>query len=254
MLRAFLTLAFLCTTALAQTPGSTDLPAFGAATIKPPDPSASRRLAGFYGKPGGRIFYGGNIKMLVEYAFNLQTYQVSGGPDWLSTQWFEINAVPSETSPTHNIKVGNAEPTPEQRLMLQRLLRDRFGLKYHMETREGEVYILTRGARELQLKPAKDPASDPRAIVFAGSGNVAGNNTTADYLARRIERYLQLPVLNQTGITGAYDFDVPQVSEVNQDPQEVVLTVVDRLGLKIKRGRGPIQTLIIDQINQPTDN
>ena len=90
--------------------------------------------------------------------------------------------------------------------------------------------------------------------MFTASGGVGGYNTTTDYLARRLERWLQLPVLNQTGIAGAYDFDVPEVSEVNQDPRTVMLTVVDRLGLKIKRSRGPIQTLIIDHIDQPTDN
>jgi uncharacterized protein (TIGR03435 family) len=245
-----------CAIAVAQPPASApaDLPAFDAITIKPPDPSAGSHAVGFYGKPGGRIFYGGFVKMLVQYAFNLQDYQVAGGPDWASSQWFEINAVPPEDSPSRNIKVANADPTPDQRLMLQRLLNDRFGLKYHIETRQGEVYILSRGARALQLKPPKDPDSDPRALIFGASGSVAGNNTTTDYLARRLERYLQLPVLNQTGITGAYDFDVPEASEVNQDPQSVMLTVVDLPGLKIKRSRGPIQTLVIDHIDQPAGN
>jgi uncharacterized protein (TIGR03435 family) len=119
--------------------------------------------------------------------------------------------------------------------------------------------ILTRGAKELQLKPPKDPGSDPRAIVFTFQGGVAngqatGNNTTTDYLAQRLGRYLQFPVLNQTGIAGTYDFDLPAVDPENHDLQYAVLSVVDRLGLKIKRSRGPIQTLIIDQINQPTEN
>ena len=235
-------------------PAPGDLPAFDAVSIKPPDPSAGLRAGGFYGKPGGRIFYGGEVKMLVQYAFNLQDYQVTGGPDWVSSQLFEINAVPSESSLSRNIKVANGEPTPEQCLMLQRLLRDRFGLKYHMETRDGEVYLLTRGTKALQLKPPKNTDLDPRALVFTGSGGVIGYNTTTDYLARRLERWLQLPVLNQTGITGAYDFDVPEASEANQDPQTVMLTVVDHLGLKIKRSRGPVQTLVIDHIDQPTDN
>jgi uncharacterized protein (TIGR03435 family) len=241
-----------------QKQSSVDLPAFDAATIKPPDPHGLG-LNGFSGKPGGRIFYGGEAKMLVEYAFNLQAYQISGGPGWLSSQRFEINAVASETSSTRNIKRGNAEPTAEQRLMLQRLLRDRFGLKYHMETKEGEVYILSRGAKEPQLKPAKDPKSDPRAIVFTYQGGIVngqamGNNTTTDYLAQRLGQYLQLPVLNQTGIAGAYDFDLPAVEPDNHDTQTAVLNVVDRLGLKIKRSRGPIQTLVIDHIEQPSEN
>jgi uncharacterized protein (TIGR03435 family) len=266
MLRATLTFLLTCTLALASPPASAqsapvtaNLPAFDAETIKPLNPGARYQKAGFYGEPGGRIFFGGNIKMLVEDAFNLQDYQVAGGPNWTASQWFEINAVPPETSLSRNIKVRIAEPTYEQRLMLQSLLRDRFGLKFHLETKEEEVYILTRGSKPLQLKTPKDPASDHRAIVMMkqdgiADGEAEGTNTTTDYLALRLSRYLQLPVLNQTGLTGSYDYYLPPADPENHDPVAAVLGVVDRLGLKIKRGRGPIQTLAIDHVEQPSEN
>jgi uncharacterized protein (TIGR03435 family) len=143
--------------------------------------------------------------------------------------------------------------------MLQNLLGDRFGLKYHFETRDGEVYILTRGTKPLQLKAPKDAASDPRAIVTIKQGGIAdgeavGVNTTTDYLALRLSGYLRLPVLNETGITGSYDYYLPPDDPDNQDVATEVLRVVDRLGLKIKRGRGPIKTLVIDHIQQPSEN
>jgi uncharacterized protein (TIGR03435 family) len=253
-------LAFASVNAAGQSvPVSTDVPAFEAATIKPPDPAARSHKAGFYGEAGGRIFFGGTIKMLVEVAFNLQDYQIADGHDGISSQWFEINAVPPENSPSHEIKVRNAEPTAEQRLMLQSLLRERFGFRFHRETKDGEIYILTRGKKPLQLKPPKDPASDPRAIVMMKQGGIAdgqaeGTNTSADYLALRLSRYLQLPVLNQTGIAGSYDYYLPSVDPENHDVTSAVFGVVDRLGLKIKRGRGPIQTLVVDQVEQPTQN
>ncbi len=240
-------------------PGSATLPSFEAATIKPPDPKARFRKAGFYGEAGGRIFYGGTVKMLVEDAFNLQDYQVTGGPDWSASQWFEINAVPPGTSPSRTIKVANAEPTSEQRLMLENLLCDRFGLKFHFRTREGEVYLLTRSGKPLQLKTPKYPAADPRAIVMIKQGGIAdgeaeGTNTTTNYLAVRLSSYLSFPVLNQTGITGSYDYYLPPVNPENNDIVADVLSVVDRLGLKIKRGRAPIQILVIDHVQQPTAN
>jgi len=246
--------------ALAQSSNESPKPlVFDAATIKPPDPKAPDRLAGFYGYPGGRVFFGGYIKGLVGLAFNLQDYQLAGGPNWVSSQWFEINAVPPEASPSRNIKVRNAEPTSEQRLMLQSLLRDRFGFKYHLGMKEGEVYILSRGSRALQLKPPKDPAADPRAIVFSKVGDIwdgeaEGTNTTTEYLAIRLNHYLQLPVLNQTGITGSYDYYLPPDDPENNDRVAAVLSVVDRLGLQIKRGRGPIQSLVIDHIEMPSEN
>jgi uncharacterized protein (TIGR03435 family) len=232
---------------------------FDVATIKPPDPKAPDRLAGFYGYPGGRVFFGGPTRGLVELAFSLQDYQLAGGPGWVSSLWFEINAVPPEASPSRNIKVQNAEPTSEQRLMLQSLLRDRFGFTYHLEKKKGEVYILTRGSRTLQLKPPKDPAADPRAIVINKMGGIwdgeaEGTNTTTDYLAIRLSRYLRLPVLNQTGIAGSYDYYLRPDDPENKDLVVAVLSVVDRLGLKIKRGRGPIQSLVIDHIEMPSEN
>lgn len=239
--------------------GSADLPAFEVATIKPPDPKARSRPMGFYGKAGGRIFFGGNVRMLIEDAFNLREEQITGGPDWIRSQWFEINAIPPETSPSRNIRVGNVEPTAEQRLMLQSLLRERFGLHYHFETKEGEVYILTRGKKELQLRPPKDPAADPRAIVFTKQGGIAdgeaeGTNTTLDYVAQGLGRYLQLPVLNETGISGAYDYYLPPDDPDNHDVIAAVFDVATRLGLKLKRGRGPVQSMVIDGVEEPSGN
>jgi uncharacterized protein (TIGR03435 family) len=60
--------------------------------------------------------------------------------------------------------------------------------------------------------------------------------------------------MNQTGITGSYDYYLPPTDPENIDLVAAVLNVVDRLGLKIKRGRGPIQTLVIDHVEQPSDN
>lgn len=252
-------LAFTSLSASSQCGPKSDLPTFDAATIKPPDPNAGGRKAGFYGEPGGRVFFGGTVQMLVMLAFNLQQYQIKADRDWTSSQWFEINAVPPESSPSRQIRVPNVEPAPDQRRMLQALLRDRFGFQCHFDTKEGEVYILSRGNKPLQLKPAKDPAADPRAVVMIKEGGIAdgeavGTNTTIAYLAKRLGGYLRLPVLNETGITGAYDFDLQADDPGNDDVVSAVHRVVDRLGLKLKRGRGPIQTLVIDHVQQPSAN
>jgi uncharacterized protein (TIGR03435 family) len=236
-----------------------ELPTFDVVAIKPPDPAAEYRKMGFYGQPGGRIFFGGFLKMLVANAFNMEDYQIAGGPDWITSQWFDINAVPPERSPARAIEGHNAEPSPEQRLMLQSLLRDRFHFKSHIETRQGEVYILTRGKKPLQLHAPQNQSADPRAIVYMKEGDIddgeaLGENTTTDYMATNFSRYLKLPVLNQTGVTGSYDFSLPPVDPENHDIVNAVFSVVHRLGFEIHRGRGPIQTLIIDHAEQPTEN
>jgi len=197
--------------------------------------------------------------MLIHYAFNLQKYQITGGPGWVDSQWFEVNAVPPDSSSSRAIKVRNAEPESDQRLMLQSLLRDRFGFKFHFESKQGEVYILTRGRKSLELEPPKDPTADPRAIIVWKTNNIfdgeaVGTNTTVGYLAQTLSRWLRLPVLDQTGVAGSYDFYLPPTDPDNHDPVAATLGVVSRLGLTIKRGRGPIQTLVIDHVEQPSEN
>jgi uncharacterized protein (TIGR03435 family) len=120
--------------------------AFEVATVRHPDPAARYHKGGFYGEPGGRVFLGVNVKMLVELAFNLRDFQVTGGPEWANagwaiSDWYDINAVPPDSSSSRRITVSNAEPTGEQRAMLRMLLRERFGFRYHMETRQREVYF-----------------------------------------------------------------------------------------------------------------
>jgi len=265
-LRATCALVLVCSLGLGlpraaaqSTTASANPPTFDAVTIKPPNPGARHTRAGFYGAPGGRVFFGGTVRMLIDYAFNFRDYQVTGGPGWIASQWLEINAVPPDKSPSHNIEVRRAEPTAEQRLMFQSLLRDRFSFKFHLESKDGEVYILTRSRKPLQLQPPKDPRADPRAIILMRPGEVfdgeaMGTNTTTAYMAQMLSRYLQLPVLDQTGITGSYDYYLPATDPENHDMLSAVDSVVDRLGLTIKRGRGPIETLVIDHVEQPSAN
>ena len=248
----------------AQSPASataaTESPQFDAATIKhryPNDSNPYSTRAGFYGDPGGRVFIGSDATYLIQLAYSLQSYQINGGPDWVNSEWFLLNAVPPDNSPSRNQTIRTPEPTAEQRQMLRSLLRDRFGLQYHFETKEGEVYLLTRGSKPLQFVPPEKPDGASYAVVFMRQGGIVdgeaqGTNTTVDYLATRLSYYLRLPVLNQTGVTGSWDFHLKPVDPDNHDLETGVYSVVDRLGLKIKRGRGPIQTLIIDHIDHPS--
>lgn len=139
----------------AQTAASptTPSPQFDAATIKLHPPVGGIQVVEFLSYPGGRVTYSGNVRTLIEYAYGLQDYQTRTGPDWVSSERFDIAAVPPDNSPSRKRKLQRANLTPEQQQMLQALLRDRFGLKFHFGTREGEVYLLTRGTK---------PPSSPR--------------------------------------------------------------------------------------------
>jgi uncharacterized protein (TIGR03435 family) len=237
------------------------LPSFEVATIKPVDPAHGGAM-GFYSRPGGRVFLGfANAKTIISYAFDVQGFQIAGGPEWVSTDRYNIEAIPPDSAQSRTAKQPPlaATPSSEQRLMLQSLLRDRFGLRYHRETREGAVYILTRDSGKLQLQEPKDKDGDARGAVMMKQGGIAdgeafGENISIQALAESLSDGLHLPVLDQTGITGRYDFHLDPVDPENHDYAAAIFDAMHRLGLNLKRGKGPIQTLVIDHIEKPSEN
>lgn len=143
--------------------------------------------------------------------------------------------------------------------MLETLLEDRFGLKFHREYKQGPVYILSRGKKKLMLQEPKDKASDPRGGVFTMSGGIAngmaaGNNVSMKFLAAQLSPDLERPVLDQTGLTGSYDFRLEPDDPTNHDIIAAIIDDMDRLGLKLKAGKGLVETIVIDQANKPTEN
>ena len=234
------------------------LPTFEVATIKP----AASAVIGFHSQPGGRVFLANApVTMIIGYAFDLQSFQISGGPAWASKERYDITAVPPDASPSRTAAQPPlaATPTTEQRQMLQALLRDRFGFKYHWEKHDQPVYILTRGTKPLQLKPPEHPDADSRGNVVMKQGGVAdgeafGENLTMAFVARMLSADLKTPVVDQTGISGHYDFHLDPFDADNRDYDAAVFGAIDRLGLKLTRSTAPIDTLVIDHVDPPSAN
>ena len=214
MIRRACTVGLLsCGMALGQTvtapvTAAGKLPEFDVATIKPEGPN-NNEINGGYTYPGGRVeCIGCTLQYLVMLAFNVESWQVSGGSNWIdisSGSRYEIEAKPPDSSPAVKLNnpVKKTPPNAEQRQMLQSLLMNRFQLKFHREQKEGDVYILSRGEKPLKLQPPKDPAGFHWAgqpgggAVVIGSG-VAGTNISMPELAARLSDFLRRPVLDQT--------------------------------------------------------
>jgi uncharacterized protein (TIGR03435 family) len=243
----------------------TKLPAFDVASVKPSSPN-NYEINGAYTYPGGRVeCIGCTLQYLVMLAFDIQYWQVSGGPDWIDITRgtrYDIEAKPSESSQA--IKLNNpvkkTPPNAEQRQMLQSLLMDRFQLKFHSEQREGNAYILSRGSKPLKLQPPKDPeefhwaGSISGGAVVDGSG-VAGHNISMPELAVRLSDWLRRPVLDQTGLAGTYDFEY-QTGNDDPDagPTVGIIKSMEEIGLKLTSGKGPVETLVIDHVEMPSAN
>lgn len=183
---------------------SDGLPRFEVATIKPINPEGMHML-------GVNVYFGGRVVIntfslnwLISTAFNLSSWQVSGGDDWTKKDFYDVQAKPPESSRSNMINVRHTSFGIEDehlRQMLQALLIDRFQLKFHRETKTGDVYFLEKSGKPLKLNPAKVTSSQYPSGEFGG---VAGrgmslHDTSMPELTKFMSSIiLHRPVLNKT--------------------------------------------------------
>lgn len=234
-------------------------PAFEVASIKS---WTSRELGGVHVYAGGRVeFRGCTLQYLMQQALNVQPFQISGGPGWKDEERYDIDAKPPASSQSSHYMppYSKAPMTAEQREMLQSLLVERFHLQIRRETRDGPVYVLSRGNKPLKMTDSKDKnefpwAGGPGGGMLMGDG-LKGVNESMDDLAWRLSPYLGRPVLNRTEISGSYDFlaDYP-LEDGRGDIVGMILATVKDLGLKLEATKGPIETIVIEHAEKPSAN
>lgn len=172
-------------------------PAFGAATIKL---AATGRDGGRVRTlPGGRTFIASNValKNLIVTAYSVRPDQVSGGPGWVNSDGYDVEA-----------KADRSVSQTELMLMLQALLADRFQLTLRDEKKVQPVYTLTFEKAVPNLKPNKDGSES---VLFpVGLGHYTGINVSMPYLAWTLGRFPDVGrvVVDKSGLTGGYDFDL----------------------------------------------
>ncbi len=238
-------------------------PAFEVASVKPANPVGGRmEINGFYTYPGGRIVcHGCTLEYLLEIAFDVQQFQLAGGPGWMSSDRFEIEARPPATAKSVNSNPASpkAAPNAEQRQMLQTLLADRFQLKARRDIKQGPVYLLVKGSKPLRLEDPKvksdfEWVGSPKGGMITGDG-IAGESISMPVLAARLSWYLKRPVLDKTEITGQFDFRFDYVSgDEHPDVISTILASVQGIGLKLEASKGPVETVVIDHAEKPSGN
>ncbi len=215
---------------------------FEVASVKPTGSSPGGHI-GAYVYPGGRVSISHyTLAMLIEEAFDVRPFQISGGPAWMRDfQYrYEIEAVPPSASESSkaNPSTRKAPLNQEQREMLQSLLMDRFQLQFHKETRQGPVYLLTLGTGTLKLTEVKHESEFEWVGSVHGGGingdGLAGKNISLPVLAERLSPYLQKPVIDQTGLKGFFDFRTEyDKDEGEPDVLSCILTFLRAIGLKL---------------------
>jgi uncharacterized protein (TIGR03435 family) len=193
------------------------------------------------------------VLALMTMAYDLPSFQITGGPDWIRTQRFDVRA-----------RMDAATTPAQARLMVQSLLEDRFRLKAGLESREMRGFALVRSkTTELgaMMKPSRDcsemvdaPANaPPKAVRRSGCLDMAG-------MAQSVARQLSVPVIDRTSLSGFFSFQMFYASEgsidVAGEPNAPAFTTAlqEQLGLTLESTRGPVDVLVIDSIQQPTEN
>jgi uncharacterized protein (TIGR03435 family) len=259
-------------------------------------------------QPGGRLtLVNMAVRQMIVRAYQVQPFQVLGGPSWLTSDRFDVTAK------------GEDGTTPQQtNTMLQALLADRFKLKIHKETRESDVYRLVKARADGKLGenlkpstancgsllggrpggpgpipgvgtpvPAPGAAPGPPIARLGGAPGPGGpmpacrmmmapgrfeliGQTLASF-ASTLANQLARPVIDETGLTGLYDFALTYMPDTGGrgglppagapdlppiDPNAPVLPTAlqEQLGLKLESTKGPIEMIVIDSIEPPTED
>jgi len=199
--------------------------------------------------PGGKIrATSTTLKTLIRYAYKIQSFQLAGETGWTDGEYYEIEA-----------KTGTGETLSEEQLKpcLQNLLADRFHLKVHWETREGDVYALVLDKSGPRMKENFE-GKDPKMSVQKNSGRVQlkGVGVPMNILAATLENQLRRTVVDKTMLAGAWDFQGAWEIEPGPDSAtaSIFTGVREQLGLRLVPQKGPVNTLVIDRAERPSEN
>lgn len=233
--------------------------AFDVAAIHPSQPGARGGVVKPLPNGTGYLVENMTVKTMMAVMYRIPARQITGGPDWFSTQPFDVQA-----------RADQSYGLDDLHAMFKNLLADRFGLKFHIETKEGAVYELVVDKSGIKMKAAGSVGDLNIPIVPTGPGQFAGTRVPMRYLCWFLGQVTPddpRPVIDKTGLTQVYDFTLKFAPELppgavfsdNTPPEIRNLPVLrdaleEQLGLKLVPTKGPVEYYVIDQVNQPSQN
>jgi len=201
------------------------------------------------------------LKTLLAAAYNLTPNAITGGPGWVDSDHYDILAKPP----------GYVRPSLDQQMsMLRTLLSERFRVTFHREQKDFSIYALTVAKSGAKLKPGAEPSEGPMPLIFhlsAQEVTLPARNATMGELASVMQRSaLDRPVLDRTGISGRYDFELKFTPDetlfggaglrgtAESTQPDLFAAIQQQLGLRLEATRGPIDTIVIDHVERPSAN
>ena len=233
---------------------------FEVATIKPSNPAAQGKLFTIKGRQVLTI--NTSLADVVTMAYGLHVRQIVGGPSWMESDKYDITGQPE----------GQGMPNQNQmRQMLRALVEDRFKLTTHRETRELPAYALVVAPGGPKMTKNDSNPNGLPGLMFRGLGVLPVTNATmADFAGVMQLAVLDRPVVDRTGLQGRYDFTltwtpdetqfasfgvrIPSPSGAADAPPVLFTAVQEQIGLKFESVRAPVEVMVIDRVERPSEN
>ena len=227
-------------------------PSFEVATIKPSRPD--ERFSNLFNQSGILNTIAASLSDPIQLAYGLNSQQITGGPSWFESAKFDVTGKPD--TPGH----ANCE---QMKMILQKLLVDRFALTFHKEKKELSVYAIAVAKTGSKLaKNDSDPNGSPDYLRGAGSYLVT-NSTIAEFASNLQAHVVERPVVDQTELgTARWDLTLKWTPDTAQRPAaagpdappDLFAAFQQQLGLRLQSTKALVDVMVIDHVEKPSPN
>lgn len=237
-------------------------PSFEVATIKLSQPNSPGKGIGV-DRSGRFSTRNETLIDLITFAYGIHSRQLASAPDWLSTERYDIVAKPDTPGVPNDKQV---------RGMMQKLITERYKLAFHREKKDLTVYAITVGKTGPKLSKADASAGNLPGLGLRGLGRAMIRNATmGDFASFMQTVVLDRPVVDQTGLTDKFNFTLDWTVDETQFPDrqglpvappdpnaetfpDLFTAVQQQLGLKLESTKAPVDVLVIDHVEKPSEN
>jgi uncharacterized protein (TIGR03435 family) len=219
------------------------------------------------------------LRLLIQFAYRVQPFELVGGPDWIDSARFDVTA----KAPFEPKRAPVGDPPGEMEQMVQTLLAERFKLQVHRETREMPIYALVLARRDGQMGPRLRREADvcaasrnatargekppeiptradgrPACGMMGGGGRFFAGGVTIARLASALSPQAARVVVDRTGLSGYFEADIEfspdALTNAASERPSFFTALEEQLGLRLEPARAPVDVLVIDRVERPTEN
>ncbi len=231
---------------------------FEVAAIHPSQPGAQGGGVAPMPNGTGYLIQNMSVRTMMAVMYRIPGRQIVGGPGWFDTERYDVET-----------RADRSYSLDDLHTMFKNLLADRFGLKFHIETKNGPVYNLVVDKSGLKMTPEGTAAELNVPIVPRGADDFVGTRVPMNYLCWFLSQQLQSdprPVIDKTGLTQVYGFTLTFAPQLPLGTPSFDLppglanrpgifeALREQLGLKLEPAKGPVDYYVIDHIDKPSPN